>query len=280
MEVQILGLLGGTLLHHWRQPPDLVCGDALPTDERAEQPHRSGAGESYPSNQPNWPRMRECAFGMHCGGPDLPETVALWQFLGQCLAELDPLAGRNRGTSTDLHHARPRILMWRLGALNGVGNSPEMMRSATTTTMHSALFVRHCFQVSSHVIFVPQRSAQHLDASFHCGHLGPPPHLGSWIDRPCNPLQDVADCGSVPCAVADLGLPHMNLDATVVPECVLDVTVSWTSTAVGVTMNVSSKNARSRSPRVKLVLAASKAPRCPRQQSKGIMGSPCSPLSP
>ena len=36
MKVQIPGLLGGTLLH-WRHPPDLVCADALPTDERAAQ---------------------------------------------------------------------------------------------------------------------------------------------------------------------------------------------------------------------------------------------------
>ena len=126
MEVQISGLLEGTLLH-WRRPPNLVCGDALPIDEQAEQPHRGGAGESYPNSQPNWPRMRVCAFGIHCGGPDLPETAALWQFLGQCLAMLDPLA--DRGTSTDLHHARPRFLTWRLGAVNGAGSSPVLMRT-------------------------------------------------------------------------------------------------------------------------------------------------------
>ena len=103
MEVQIPGLLGGTLLHR-RRPPNLVCGDALPDEEQqAEQPHRGGAGESFPTNRPK----RVCAFGMHCGGPDIPEKAALWQFLGQCLAVLDPLQnGTEAPPQTFIMHGR------------------------------------------------------------------------------------------------------------------------------------------------------------------------------
>ena len=90
-----------------------------------------------------------------------------------------------------------------------------------------------------------------------CEPRDPPPHLGSWIDRLCNPFQDVADCLSVPYGSRSWSSPHE-------PGChsgssvhlVRDRTLDQPPHAEGVTMNVSSKNARSRSPWVSFLLAA------------------------
>ena len=159
------------------------------------------------------------------------------------------------------------------------------MHSATTAIMNStplspwvslqqeALLVRHCFQMSGHVIL--PKGVPNTLMPRSGGLLGPPPHLGSWIERPCNPLPDVADCGLVPCTVPDLGLPHMILDATVFPQSILDVTVLWTNLHCGGTDNECVIQEREESlTSGNLLLAASKAPFCPDNRARASWGRP------
>ena len=147
----------------------------------------------------NLPCGMPCASSKHCGSPDLPKRA-----VGCCLTVLDPLAKWNRRTSTNLRHGRQQILTWRSGALNGAGSSPVLTHNATATTMHSArpgpwgCALTGCVARPPLPADVRPRSPRECPTPsclVRWENLRPPPHLGSWIDRLCNPFQD-ADRGS------------------------------------------------------------------------------------
>ena len=135
-------------------------------------------------------------------------------------------------------------------------------------------------QERRHEICVPQRSSQNADPLLFSGHPRTCSHCCLWILLLANSLQNFTSSRIHAGLVPDLGLHPIDLDFCMSPQLCLQNTIYFDdSRRRAQDVNVIQKHEQLFA-RAQSLETACSAPCCPRENSKGMRASPCSPPSP